>query len=943
MEILGPFIATHKRLLLILLLTVGATVDCEGCEGQQFDFDGDNQIGVTDLSIMLTWWGTNVTMTEAAAPFDTNGDGLISMQDLLGLITFWNLDLDADNDGVLDCDDDCVGIESLVLIDIITTYDSVFIAEVNDWYVFIASVDSVQVLECDSSIYGCTDPNYIEYNPLADTDNGDCLNQIQDCGNPSIDNYTYSTIQIGGQCWFSENLRTTKYRNNSPITLDLSPTNWSQSLTGEAKYCYYENELSNVSTHGNLYNWYAVNNNQAICPIGWHIPSVEEFDTFATYVNSTSTSPTPAADIRAEEGWPQGLQGTDSLGFTLHPSGARTFSNNSEYGQLGIVSGLWSSTFSGGDVGGEFNTAHLQWIIPYNDSIPLPSDASFPEHSYRATRLGHSARCLKDTSIILGCTQWGFLEYSKQANSDDGSCLTPIIYGCTNPEFIEFNPTANTDDGTCDLLINPCTSPTIDDYVYNVVQINDQCWFAENLRSTRYRNGQYINTITPPWQTVDQDDWAQAADSGSPAVSDEWDLYGRYYNQYALHNESSLCPLGWHVSDTTDWNSLREYLSQNGYNGFEATVLKVEDWVNTTSFTDWIELNQFGFSARPGGRRSDGDDFWDGFSAQGTDGHWWVKSSSTESPSMRFDGYLTDPIEHTTNTAPGFGLNVRCVRDPFGIIIACLDSTACNYEPEADFDSGNCEYQELGYNCNGECIDDVDNDGVCDEFEVPGCTDPFACDFDPLATDSVGCEDPSIIFDGFPYTSIRIGTQCWIKENLRTEHYANGDSIPQIQGFYWAWLSSDTGATCYYEYPNGDLSTEYGRLYNWNAVVDDRGLCPTGWHVPEKFEYDTLVTFLGIEGGLDEVASALMSAPTDTPSWNGNNASQWSGLAGGMRGDPNPTGSQYYDQGVQIHYWSSTNTNSPIGDYAKTLYLPTGYTEWIVDTVLGLPVRCVSD
>jgi hypothetical protein len=84
----------------------------------------------------------------------------------------------------------------------------------------------------------------------------------------------------------------------------------------------------------------------------------------------------------------------------------------------------------------------------------------------------------------------------------------------------------------------------------------------------------------------------------------------------------------------------------------------------------------------------------------------------------------------------------------------CLDETACNYSEDASYDNGFCDYAEAGYECNGECSTDTDGDGVCDEFEVSGCTietncsyDPNATDLDPDACDSsetcIGCTDES--------------------------------------------------------------------------------------------------------------------------------------------------------------------------------------------------------
>ena len=71
------------------------------------------------------------------------------------------------------------------------------------------------------------------------------------------------------------------------------------------------------------------------------------------------------------------------------------------------------------------------------------------------------------------------------------------------------------------------------------------------------------------------------------------------------------------------------------------------------------------------------------------------------------------------------------------LVQGCLNETACNYNPDADL-PGECNYPEAGYDCDGNCINDADGDGVCDQFEIAGCTDSTALNFDPEATEDNG-------------------------------------------------------------------------------------------------------------------------------------------------------------------------------------------------------------
>ena len=96
--------------------------------------------------------------------------------------------------------------------------------------------------------------------------------------------------------------------------------------------------------------------------------------------------------------------------------------------------------------------------------------------------------------------------------------------------------------------------------------------------------------------------------------------------------------------------------------------------------------------------------------------------------------------------------------------------------------------------------------------------------------------------DGYNYSTVQIGNQCWFSENLRTTIYADGTGIPQVSD-NGAWTDLDSGARCDYNNDAANVGT-YGRMYNWFAATDVAGLCPTGWHVPTTEEWTQLGTIL---------------------------------------------------------------------------------------------------
>ncbi|MBM3455250.1 MAG: hypothetical protein FJX80_08895 [Bacteroidetes bacterium] len=151
-----------------------------------------------------------------------------------------------------------------------------------------------------------------------------------------------------------------------------------------------------------------------------------------------------------------------------------------------------------------------------------------------------------------------------------------------------------------------------------------------------------------------------------------------------------------------------------------------------------------------------------------------------------------------------------------------------------------------------------------------------------------------------PYKSVKIGTQTWMAENLNVATFRNGDSIPQAKtNEEWEKAGENQQpAWCYYnnDPANGE---KYGKLYNWYAVNDKRGLAPVGFHIPSDAEWTKLTDFLGGEG----VAGTKMK---NTSGWaqngNGTNESGFSGLPGGGRGANGAFGVV----GLGGGWWSST-------------------------------------
>lgn len=160
--------------------------------------------------------------------------------------------------------------------------------------------------------------------------------------------------------------------------------------------------------------------------------------------------------------------------------------------------------------------------------------------------------------------------------------------------------------------------------------------------------------------------------------------------------------------------------------------------------------------------------------------------------------------------------------------------------------------------------------------------------------------------DGNTYKTVIIGDQVWMAENLRTTKYRDGTPIPNVTD-YKIWMNLTTGAYCYFmnSVANGAV---YGPLYNFYSVIDNRGLSPSGWHVPSDAEWSILREFLGGEkvagGKLKETGTKHWNSPNDQA----DNSSGFTALPGSWRGSG---GAFYYNVGACGMWWTSTISDNP--------------------------------
>ena len=190
---------------------------------------------------------------------------------------------------------------------------------------------------------------------------------------------------------------------------------------------------------------------------------------------------------------------------------------------------------------------------------------------------------------------------------------------------------------------------------------------------------------------------------------------------------------------------------------------------------------------------------------------------------------------------------------------------------------------------------------------------------------------------------VTIGTQVWMTKNLNVSRYRNGDPIPQVTDLT-QWFQLTTGAWCYYQ-NNSANGVVFGKLYNWYAVNDPRGLAPAGYHIPSKNEWDVLVNFLGGTGNGGAGGKMKATSIWSNPNTEATNSSGFNGLPGGSLYPNNPQFRYLYQH---ASWWSST-LESGIGSpsprpYGLTLFFTNSGVEYFSGMVgFGHSVRCIKN
>jgi uncharacterized protein (TIGR02145 family) len=211
-----------------------------------------------------------------------------------------------------------------------------------------------------------------------------CERKIREGQVTDIDRNVYKTIKIGKQWWMAENLRTTLYNDGSHVPNIKENSEWIIQKTGA--YCWYNNDLSNKSVFGALYNWYAVNTGK-LCPTKWHVPTYNEWTILIDYLggnNMAGGKLKAVGTLEVGDGlWKSPNTGaTDKYGFKALPGGKRIYNGIFGYPVAGVRGDYWTSTV---------DNSGFAW-----ERSMLYNSQEITSGGYQSIGTGFSVRCIKD-------------------------------------------------------------------------------------------------------------------------------------------------------------------------------------------------------------------------------------------------------------------------------------------------------------------------------------------------------------------------------------------------------------------------------------------------------------------------------------------------------------------------------------------------------------------
>jgi uncharacterized protein (TIGR02145 family) len=687
---------------------------------------------------------------------------------------------------------------------------------------------------------------------------GAILSQTTRTFTDSRDGKVYKTAVIGNQTWLAENINVTHFRNGDPIMKVQTREEFEKSiLLGIPAWMDWGPETFVDTTlvkyvPSKLYNWHAINDPRGLGPEGFHVPSIEEWKILDSTIGFES-----AKKLKSKHFWDCYLE-MPAYCLQCNSTKMKTQGTYEEVtrnicDKCGNPCERIQKSGDGSDLYG-FN------VLPDGCFTGL---GDMPFVSW-----GHGFEAVFWSSNNSSCVEF--------ATFDDNIIFDGRLSGISQYDFLEEAPFYS-----LRLVKGGLLSKKVSDNEFNIkeltteskIKIGGQIWMNKNLDIATFRNGDPIPEAKTP------EEWRKAIDNKKPAWcyyendSKNGKIYGKLYNWFAINDSRGLAPEGWRIPNKVDLEVFHSFLGENYASKIRSkklwknfyvefndqfcnckninTKLKSCDlkWghgsknlnenncpnckgtgiISTKKDTIYIQnKDDYGFCTTPGGYRSYNGIFY----GLGMNGHWWLTDKS-EIDTYLFRELNSDLIDvHflANKFSIYFDREDLLVGESIytnGYSVRCLhisenddDQTAAGYLPKP---SGNIIPKE-------QLIHEINNvkfDSNLIEFQNEAVKNNISKDI-----------------DGNSYRTVALGGNIWSSENLNVSRFRNGDIIPQAKTHEELETMGKNGqpAWCYYNYGEStDLQVErFGKMYNWYAVNDPRGLTPEGWHIPNNEEWEEL-------------------------------------------------------------------------------------------------------
>ncbi|MGA2408438.1 MAG: FISUMP domain-containing protein [Bacteroidales bacterium] len=498
-----------------------------------------------------------------------------------------------------------------------------------------------------------------------------------------IDGNIYKTITIGTQTWMAENLKTINYNDGTSIPSVTDGVAWIGLST--PGFCWYNNDaVTYKSTYGALYNWYAINTGK-LCPTGWQVATEAEWNALSDYLNGEMVAGGKLKETGLSHWSNPNTSATNESGFTALPGGYRVGNGyGGAYSDIGENGYWWLATEIS-------STSAWSRNISYNyNSVSNIGNFKQAGYSVRCIQGGSQTLLVINTEAVTNITNstaicggditsdggsavivrgicWSTSQNPTTANSitTNGSGtgsftsnLTGLALATTYYVRAYATNSFGTTYGNQVSFTTSCGQTgnvtDIDGNIYNTVTIGTQVWMEENLKVTKYQNGDIMPNVTDntTWTGLNSGAYCWYNNDGESNK----DIYGALYNWYAVVDSRNVCPIGWRVPSDTDWNTLITYLG--GQNVAGGMLKSISGWYgNNVGAT-----NESCFSALPGGNRYEATGIFENMPYYG---YWWSANQSPYYPddalfyeidySFAYIGYAYYPKR--------YGFSLRCLKD----------------------------------------------------------------------------------------------------------------------------------------------------------------------------------------------------------------------------------------------------------------------------------------